>query len=97
MFNFKYSSNLLTQATDGAAAAVFIVGMMLLGFASFIYLIRELVGYIVAGLFVLAGISTIGFSIKLLIASKRIDDMTKPRDDYRENVQIHRGHDDSEQ
>ncbi|MCF7956521.1 MAG: hypothetical protein K9M75_12020 [Phycisphaerae bacterium] len=97
MFNFKYSSNPLTQATVGAAATVFIVGMMLLGFASFIYLIRELVGYIVAGLFVLAGISTIGFSIKLLIASKRIDDMTKPKDDYRENVQIHRGHDDSEQ
>jgi hypothetical protein len=95
MFNFKFSSNPLTQATAGAAATVFIVGMMLLGFASFIFLIAEIVGYIVTGLFVLAGISTIGFSIKLLIASKRIDDMTKPHDDYRENVQIHRGPDDT--
>lgn len=95
MFNFKFSSNPLTQATLGAAATVFIVGMMLVGFASFIYLIAKLAGIILAVLFLLAGISTIGFSIKLLIASKRIDDMTKPREDYRENVQIHRGQDDS--
>ena len=95
MFNFKFSSNPLTQATVGAAATVFIVGMLLLGFASFIFLIHKLVGLIVAVLFVLAGLSTIGFSIKLLIASKRIDDMTRPSEDYRENVQIHHGQDDS--
>jgi hypothetical protein len=95
MFNFKFSSNPLTQATVGAAATVFIVGMMLLGFASFIFLIAKLAGIILAVLFLLAGISTIGFSIKLLIASKRIDDMTRPREEYRENVQIHHGPDDT--
>ena len=93
MFKFKVSSNPLSQATAGAAATVFIVGMLLLGFASFIFLIAKLVGIVVACLFILAGISTIGFSIKLLIASRRIDDMTKPKEDYRENVQIHRGDD----
>ena len=97
MFNFKYSSNPLTQATAGAAAAVFIVGMLLIGFALLIFALPKLFATIASLFFVLAGVSTIGFSIKLLIASKRIDDMTKPRDDYRENVQIHRGHDDSEQ
>ena len=97
MFKFKLSSNPLTQATAGAAAAVFIVGMLLLGFALLIYALPDLFATLAALFFVFAGVSTIGFSIKLLIASKRIDDMTKPTDDYRENVQIHRGQDDSDQ
>jgi len=96
MFNFKFSSNPLTRATAGAAAAVFVIGMLLLGFALMIYALKELFANLMALFFVLAGISTIGFSIKLLIASKRISDMTKPQQDYRENVQIHRGQDDSE-
>ena len=97
MFKFKYSSNPLTQATATAAASVFVIGMLLIGFAFLIYLLKEVVVLVFVALFVLAGVSTIGFSIKLFIASKRIDDMTKPKDDYRENVQIHRGHDDSSQ
>ncbi len=96
MFNFKFSSNPLTQATAGAAAAVFVIGMLLLGFALLIYALRALFGMIVSIFFVAAGISTIGFSIKLLIASKKINDMSKHQDAYRENVQIHRGQDDSD-
>jgi hypothetical protein len=96
MFNFKFSSNPLTQATAGAAAAVFVIGMLLLGFALLIYALSDLFAILAALFFVLTGVSTIGFSIKLLIASKKINDMTKGQDDYRENVQIHRGQDDSE-
>ena len=96
MFNFKFSSNPLTRATAGAAAAVFIIGMLLLGFALMIYALKDLFANLMSLFFVLAGVSTIGFSIKLLIASKRINDITKPADDYRENVQIHRGQEDSE-
>lgn len=96
MFNFKFESNPLTRATAGAAAAVFVIGMLLLGFALLIYALRALFGMIVSVFFVAAGISTIGFSIKLLIASKKIGDMSKDSQAYRENVQIHRGHDESE-
>lgn len=97
MFKFKMSTNPLTQATAGAAATVFIVGMLLLGFAAFIYLIQDLVGIIVAVLFLLSGISTIGFSIKLLIASKRINDMENEARECRENVKIHQPQDHDDQ
>jgi len=94
MFHFKTSSNPLTQATASAAWSVFVIGMLLIGFAFLIYVLRAVVALIFVGLFVFAGICTIGFSIKLFIASRRFDDMSKPGDDYRENVRIHRGPDD---
>jgi hypothetical protein len=93
MFHFKSNSNPLTQATAGAAAAVFVVGMLLLGFALMIFALPKLFATLAALFFVLAGISTIGFSIKLLVASKKISDMTQGREVYRDNVQIHRGDD----
>ncbi len=96
MFNFKFNSNPLTRATAGAAAAVFIIGMLLLGFALLIYALPDLFATLASLFFVLTGVSTIGVSIKLLIASKKIGDMSKHQDAYRENVQIHRGPDDSE-
>lgn len=95
MFKFKFNSNPLTRATAGVAAAVFVIGMLLLGFALLIFALPELFATLAALVFVFAGISTIAFSIKLLIASKKIGDMTNSQEAYRENVQIHRGEDDS--
>lgn len=83
------------QATAGVAAVVFVVGMLLLGFALLIYALPDLFATLAALFFVFAGISTIGFSIKLLIASKKFGDMSKNQEPYRENVQIHRSQDDS--
>ena len=95
MFKFRFQSNPFSQATAGLASAVFVVGMLLIGFAVLIYALPELFATIAALFFVFVGVSTIGFSIKLFIASKRLNDMSKHHEEsYRENVTIHRHLDD---
>jgi len=93
MFNFRFQSNQFSQATRGLASSVFVVGLLLLGFAMLIYVFKELFAILIAFCFVFAGIGTIGFSIKLFIASRRFDRMSKPDQAYRDNVRIHHGGD----
>ena len=93
MFNFRFQSNQFSQATRGVAASVFIVGMLLLGFALLIYVFKELFAILIALFFVFAGIGTIGFSIKLFMVSRRLGKMSNADEAYRDNVRIHQGGD----
>jgi hypothetical protein len=93
MFNFKFQSNPLTRATASAAGMVFIAGLMLIGFAFLVFVIKDFVVLLAAMLFIMAGIGTIGFSIKLLLASRRFGKMSTSQADYRENVRIHQRED----
>lgn len=89
MFNFRYQSNPLTRATASAAGTVFIVGMMLIGFAFLVFVLKDLFALLAAMIFIMAGVCTIGFAIKLFIASRRFGRTANSQADYRENVRIH--------
>ena len=91
MFNFRYQSNPLTRATASAAGMVFIFGMMLIGFAFLVFILKDLFALLAAMIFIMAGVGTIGFSIKLFVASRRFGKMSNSHTEYRENVRIHHG------
>jgi len=93
MVNFRFSSNQLTRATTSAALSVFTFGLFLLGLAWLIYVFREICGIILSGFIVLVAFSTLGFAIKLFIASRKIDNLSRD-DAYRKNVRIHEPPDD---
>ena len=91
MFNFRFQSNQFSQATRGVAGSVFVLGLLLLGFALLIVRFPELFAGLIAMFFVFAGIGTIGFSLKLFMASRRFDKMNDPQEPYRDNVRVHQG------
>jgi len=90
MFNHRFQSNPLTRATASVAGMVFIAGLMLIGFAFLVFVLKDFFALLAAMLFIMAGIGTIGFAIKLFIASRRFGRTANLQADYRENVRIHR-------
>ena len=89
MFNFRFYSDQLSQATRGMAAGVFVVGLLLIGFGLLIFALPELFATIAALFFGFVGVSVIGFAVRLFLASRNIDKAGKDYDAYRENVKIH--------
>ena len=87
---FRYYSNAISQASKNVAAAIFIVGMMLVGFGFMIYLLPKFFATLAAAVFFIAGIGCGMTAIKIFWASKKLDRAnSEPSEDYRDNVQIH--------
>jgi hypothetical protein len=86
---FRYYSNAVSRASRTIATSVFIVGLLLIGFAFLIYLLPDLFGYLMAIVFFIAGVGCAITAIKMFIAAQKLDDMEQ--DDavaYRRNVRI---------
>jgi len=87
---FRYYSNAISQASKNVAAAILIVGMMLIGFGFMIYLLPKFFATLAAAVFFLAGIGCGITAVKIFWASKKLDRAdSEPQEPYRENVQIH--------
>lgn len=87
---FRYYTNAISQASRNVAAAIFIVGMMLIGFGFMIYLLPKFFATLAAAVFFIAGIGCGITAIKIFWASKKLDQAnSEPQEPYRENVQIH--------
>lgn len=98
MFDFKFYSNQLPQATRSMAAGTFFVGLLIIGFGLLVFWLKELFAFLALFIFGVIGLSVIGFSIKLFIASWMMNRPRKgPEDQYRENVRIHHGDIDSDE
>ena len=89
---FRFYSEQLSKATRGLASLIFIIGMMLIGFGVLIYALPKLFAILAAMVFFVAGISCLGYGIKLFCAIRKMRKDLDNRDAYRENVTIHEGH-----
>jgi len=70
---FRFYTKQLSEATRGLAAVVFIVGMLLIGFAMLIFALPKLFAWLAAGVFFAIGLTTIGYAVRLFIAASRLD------------------------
>ncbi|MBN2183392.1 MAG: hypothetical protein JW715_15890 [Sedimentisphaerales bacterium] len=87
---FRYYTNAISQASRNVAAAIFIVGLLLIGFGVIIVALPELFAYLAAGVFFVAGIGCGITAVKIFWACRKIDQAdSEPSEPYRENVQIH--------
>ncbi len=84
---FKFRSSEISKATNSIAAGIFVVGMMLIGFGILIFALPKLFAWLAAGVFFMAGISVIGYAIRLFVTIKKMQNMGE--DGYRQNVEIH--------
>jgi len=87
---FHFYTNTIRQASRTAAAAIFVVGLMLIGFAFMIYLLPRLFATLAAAVFFVGGLACALTSVKIFLAQRHLD---KTGSDYpqgyRKNVRIH--------
>jgi len=90
---FRFYTNLLSQASRSVASGIMVVGLLLIGFGVIIAALPELIGYMVAGVFFVAGLGCAATALKILWAQRRIDRFhaDDDLDVYRKNVRIHTG------
>jgi hypothetical protein len=88
--SFRFYTNAISQASKSLAAGIFIVGLLLIGFAVIIAALPEIFAYLAAAVFFVAGIGSCVTAVKIFLAQKKLDKMTsEDPSDYRENVRIH--------
>jgi hypothetical protein len=87
---FRFYTNTLSQASRTAAAAIMIVGLLLIGFGVLIAALPEFFAYLAAVVFFIAGIGCGITAVKIFWAQHQIDQMTSDETQvYRKNVRIH--------
>ena len=87
---FRFYTNAISRASKDLAAGIFIVGLLLIGFGVIIAALPELVGYLVAAIFFIAGLGCAITAAKIFWTTKKMDQASRdPSDAYRKNVQIH--------
>lgn len=82
-----FFSNSFQQASKAIAKGSIVTGLLLIGFGMLVFVLRDIFAFLAAGVFFLAGLSSIFYGIRIFFAS-----MKKPSQDeeaYRRNVQIH--------
>jgi len=88
--SFRFYTNAISQASKGAAAGIFIVGLVLIGFGFMIYLLPRFFATLAAVVFFAAGAGCAITAIKIFLALRKLDKINS--DDsksHRKNVRIH--------
>ncbi len=87
---FRYYTNMVSQASRTAAAGIFSVGLLLIGFGFLIYLLPKFFATLAAIVFVAAGSACSATALKIFLAQRKLDKFTSDGSGaYRKNVRIH--------
>jgi cobalamin biosynthesis protein CobD/CbiB len=79
------------NASKSIAWGIFVFGLMLIGFGVLILALPELFAILAAIVFFIAGAGCVATALKIYIAQRHIDKITRDDDSttYRKNVRIH--------
>jgi hypothetical protein len=64
---FGFNSGMFRQATRTAATGTLLLGLSLISLGILIFVMPELIAYFIAGLFFFAGISVVGYALRLFL------------------------------
>lgn len=88
--SFRFYTNAISQASRGIAAGIFILGLVLIGFALLIYALPKFFATLAAIVFFVAGLGCGITAVKIFLAQRKLDKLgSDDSDAYRKNVQIH--------
>ena len=88
--SFRFYTIAISQASRGIAAGIFILGLVLIGFALLIYALPKFFATLAAIVFFVAGLGCGITAVKIFLAQRKLDKLgSDDSDAYRKNVQIH--------
>lgn len=88
--SFRFYTDVMSRATRGVATAIFVAGLVLIGFGFLIYLLPRLFATLAAVVFFVVGAGCLTTGIKIFWAQRKIDKITS--DDsgyYGEGIEVH--------
>jgi len=88
--SFRFYTNAISQVSRAAATGIFILGLLLIGFALLIYALPRFFATLAAIVFFVMGLGCGITGIKIFLTQRKLDKLSS--DDsaaYRKNVQIH--------
>jgi sugar phosphate permease len=84
---FKFSSDSFNQISKGYAKGLFVVGLLLIGFGTLVWLFKEVLALIAAAIFVIVGAGCCFNAVRIFFSTWKSG---KTQDDGRsDNVKIH--------
>jgi hypothetical protein len=88
---FRYYTNAISNASKSIAWWIFVFGLLLIGFGVLILALPELFAILGAIIFFIAGSGCVATALKIYMAQRHIDKITRDDDTeaYRKNVRIH--------
>ena len=87
---FNFYTNAISRASKNVAGGIFAAGLFLVGIGVIITAMPELVGYLVAAVFFMAGLGCAAAAVKIFWNIRKIERAdSDPTRAYRKNVQIH--------
>ena len=87
--DFRFYSNMVSQASRNFARGLFTTGLLLIGFGFLVFIFRDIFAFLAAALFFFAGAGCGVTALKIWWAQRKIDKMNSGNEGYRENVRIH--------
>jgi len=88
--SFNFYTNAVSRASRGLAAAIFILGLSLIGVGFLIYVLRDLFAILFSIIFCIAGVGCAITAVRILWAMRKFGRINSDSSDaHRENVQIH--------
>ena len=85
---FRFYSNSFNQISEGFSKGLFIVGLLLIGFGTLVWILKEVLAVIAAAIFIIAGAGCCINAVRLYITTRKtrpFNDQTAGRSD---NVKI---------
>jgi hypothetical protein len=68
---FKFYSNPFSQITKGFSKGLFVVGLLLIGFGTLVWVLKEIFALVAAAIFIIAGFGCCTNAVRLYFASKK--------------------------
>ena len=87
--NLRFYSNAISRASKSIAAAIFIVGLLLIGFGVIIWALPEVFAFLAAAVFFIAGVGACATAVRIFLAQRRLRSSQPSQNGTRENVRIH--------
>ena len=82
---FKTYSDSFKQISKGYAKGLFVIGLLLIGFGTLVWILKEVLAVIAAAIFIAVGFLCCFNAVRVFIRTMKAD---KHNDDQRDNVRI---------
>ena len=82
---FRFHSNSFNQLSKGYAKGLFVVGLLLIGFGTLVWILKEVLAVIAAAIFIIVGCVCCFNAVRIFISTLKTN---KDNDNRSDNVKI---------